>query len=183
MTHPHSRLEKYKTERFERTLGFLKSAANMSDKILDLGPANDLSQLMKAAGFDVTNTPLGMDLDLDYDIVKDEKYTIITAFEIFEHMVSPFTLLSAIKADKLIASVPLNLWFAKAYWNKNDPFDRHYHEFEERQFNMLLEKSGWDIVKSEKWIGKTGEFGIRPFLRRITPRFYIVFCRRVTRVS
>lgn len=177
------RLEKYKMERFQRTLDFLKSFADKTDKILDLGPPNDLSALMTAEGFDVTNTPTGKDLDFDYDIVKDERYTLITAFEIFEHMVSPFPLLRSIKAEKLIASVPLNLWFAKAYWNKNDPFDRHYHEFEDRQFDMLLEKSGWEIMKSEKWTGKTGELGLRPILRQFTPRFYIVFCRRKARKS
>ena len=39
--------------------------------------------------------------------------------------------------------VPLNLWFASAYRNKTDLWDRHYHEFEDWQFDWLLEKAGW----------------------------------------
>ena len=40
----------------------------------------------------------------------------------------------------------------KAYKSKTDPLDRHYHEFEPWQFDWLLEKSGWKIIKED--IGK-----------------------------
>ncbi len=166
-------------KRGQRTLYFISKNYTTKQPILDLGIENYVSQEMKKLGFLVKNTPMGMDLDLDYEIVKNEKYGLVTAFEIFEHMVSPFPLLKAIKADKLIASVPLNLWFSKTYWNYNDPFDRHYHEFEPRQFDMLLEKAGWKIVKSEKWMGDIGYLGIRPILRKFYPRFYIVYCERI----
>ena len=103
---------------------------------------------------------------------------MVTAFEIFEHMVSPFPLLRAISAKKLVASVPLKLWFTNAYWNNNDPFDKHYHEFEPKQFDLLLNKAGWRIIKSEKWVSKTSQIGVRPLLRRFVPRYYIVYCER-----
>ena len=43
------------------------------------------------------------------------------------------------------ASVPLRLWFANAYRNKSDQRDQHFHEFEDWQFDWLLEKAGWKI--------------------------------------
>ena len=164
--------------RIDKTIRFLQNHYNENGLILDLGPPNPLSERMKAETFQVQNTPIGIDLDLDYSIVANPDFDLITAFEIFEHMVSPFPLLKSITAKKLIASVPLNLWFSDAYWNSKDPFDRHYHEFEPRQFDMLLEKSGWKIQASEKWVSRTYQIGFRPILRRFTPRYYIVYCER-----
>jgi hypothetical protein len=92
--------------------------------------------------------------------------------------VSPYPILKEIKAKKLIVSVPLNLWFAKAYRSKTDMRDRHYHEFEDWQFDWLLEKSGWNIQKREKWTSPTNQIGIRPLLRKFTPRFYVIFATK-----
>ncbi len=165
--------------RFKKTFNFLKNYVDTSEHILDLGPINPLSYLMEKNGYKVTNSPPGIDLDLNFEIVKNKDFKILTAFEILEHLVSPFPLLKETKAEKLIASVPLKLWFANAYWNKDDPFDRHYHEFEPKQFDMLLEKAGWQIIHSEQWIDETKQsLGFRPLLRKITPRFYIVYCER-----
>ncbi len=169
---------KSEERRFRKTLRFLKEHISKSERILDLGIVNSLSELMIRDGYQVENTPAQTDLDFNYEIVKED-YDVVTAFEILEHLVSPFPLLHSIKAPRLVASVPLNLWFAKAYWNNNDPFDRHYHEFETRQFHMLLNKAGWNIVKSEKWlIHSFDKIGFRPLLRNITPRYYIVYCER-----
>ncbi|MGB1205759.1 MAG: methyltransferase domain-containing protein [Chitinophagales bacterium] len=170
-------------ERFRKTLNFMKPLVQKSDKVLDLGPSNPFSEMLVARGFDIENTIPNIDLDLDYQAVCRNDIDVVTAFEIFEHLVSPFPLLQAIEAPKLLASVPLNLWFAKAYWNDNDPFDRHYHEFEPRQFDMLLEKAGWKIIKSEKWLNKSKKIGFRPFLRNFVPRHYIVYCERATNSS
>lgn len=164
--------------RFQKTIKFVNSCIEKSDNILDLGPFNPLSQIMTDNGYQVENTPDKLDLDFDFEIVKDKKYDVLTAFEILEHLVSPFPLLYGSGAKKLLASVPLKLWFADAYWNENDPYDRHYHEFEPKQFDMLLEKAGWKIIKSEKWVSTTKKIGFRPLLRKFTPRYYIVYCER-----
>ncbi len=164
--------------RFDKTMDFVKKWTNGDEKVLDLGPTNPLSEMMNQHGFAVDNTPEGIDLDFDYSSVEDAQYEILTAFEILEHLVSPFPLLHKAKAKKLIASIPLKLWFAEAYWNEKDPYDRHYHEFEPKQFDMLLDKAGWKIMDSEKWISKSKKIGIRPMLRNITPRYYIVYCER-----
>jgi len=165
--------------RHKKTLNFLSKHCAPQLKILDLGVVNDLSKLMQQRGYSVINTT-GENLDLNYEAVLNKDIELVTAFEIFEHMFAPFQVLKSIKAKKLIASVPLKLWFANAYWNKEDEWDRHYHEFEEKQFNFLLEKSGWKIIDSEKWKPyKKIQFGIRPFLRMITDRYYIVYCERI----
>ncbi|RMA57130.1 methyltransferase domain-containing protein [Ulvibacter antarcticus] len=164
-------------KRYRHTIQFLEQVIKRDEKILDLGVSNPFSELMTDKGYQVTNT-LGEDLDLDVDIVKQGEYDVVTAFEIFEHLVSPFNVLKDIKANKLVASVPLKLWFASAYRSKTDERDRHYHEFEDWQFDWLLEKAGWRIKKREKFTNPVKKIGFRPILRRFTPRYYLVYAER-----
>ncbi|MCW5520162.1 methyltransferase [Aureitalea sp. L0-47] len=164
-------------KRYKYTLNFLGQFVNKQDKILDLGIQNPFSELLRKEGYDVTNTQ-GEDLDVDTSAVKTDGYDVVTAFEIFEHMVSPFNVLQDIQSQKLVASVPLKLWFASAYRSKTDDWDRHYHEFEDWQFDWLLEKSGWHIKKREKFTNPVRKIGIRPILRRFTPRYYLVYAER-----
>ena len=168
----------YPKKRYKLTLQFLKAYVSKSETILDLGVENPLSQILKAEGFKVTNTD-GEDLDLDHSSIEKSNAEVVTAFEIFEHLLSPFEVLKSIKAKKLIISVPLRLWFAKAYRSKTDPRDRHFHEFEDWQLDWLLEKAGWKIKASKKWTNPSKKIGIRPLLRWFTPRYYIVFAERV----
>lgn len=162
-------------KRFEKTLAFVRKHLPAGEIILDLGEENELSRfLSKEGGYSINNTT-GQDLDIDYSFVKE--YTNVTAFEIFEHLFAPFNLLNSAHG-KLIASVPLKLWFASEYWNNNDKYDCHYHEFSVRQFNHLLERTGWVIKDSEKWKSYDRIIGIRPMLRRIYPRYYIVYAEK-----
>src|SRR5690606_31030480 len=142
-----------------------------SETILDLGVVNPFSEIMTEQGYIVKNTN-GEDLDLDVSAIENSDANVVTAFEIFEHLLSPFTVLKAIKADKLVASVALKLWFSAAYRSKTDMLDRHYHEFEDWQFDWLLEKAGWKIIAKEKWTNPTKKLGVRPLLRFFTPRYY-----------
>jgi hypothetical protein len=71
--------------------------------------------------------------------IKKPKPTVFTAFEIFEHLLNPYTILENVNCSKLI-SVPLRLWFSPAYRSKTDMWDRHYHEFEDWQLDWLLKK-------------------------------------------
>jgi hypothetical protein len=165
--------------RYKRTLRFIEQVVNKESRILDLGTRNDFSEFLEKEGYNIDNTK-GEDLDLDYSRYTDYQADVITAFEIFEHLLAPYNILRALKQPRLIASVPLKLWFAPAYWNEKDEWDRHYHEFEIKQFNFLLEKSGWKIIKSETW--KSAHWmnlGIRPLLRHFYPRYYIVYCERI----
>jgi len=167
----------FPNKRFKLTLEFLKEFISTDESILDLGVINPFSDLLQKEGFEVANTQ-GQDLDTDTSIVKTDEFDVVTAFQIFEHMVAPYNVLNDIKAKKLIASIPLKLWFASAYRSNTDNWDRHYHEFEDWQFDWLLEKSGWEIKKSIKFTSPVNKIGIRPILRRFTPRFYLVYAER-----
>ena len=167
----------FPTRRYNLTLNFVKKYISKKEEIFDLGVKNPLSDLLKSNGYTVTNTN-GEDLDFDCSSIQNSKADVVTAFEIFEHLVSPFVVLKEIKANKLIASVPLKLWFSKAYKSKTDMRDRHFHEFEDWQFDWLLEKAGWTIISREKWTNPTKKIGIRPLLRYFTKRFYIVYAER-----
>ena len=167
------------TRRFEKTREFALKHLPKNTSLLDLGTPNSLSAYLAAAGFGVQNTN-GENLDTDFHAYLNNDADCVTAFEIFEHMLAPFNILSQINCDRLIASVPLKLWFAPAYWNTNDDWDKHYHEFEQKQFDYLLEKSGWEIKDSMRWASPDyAKIGIRPLLRYITPRYYMVYCERV----
>ena len=157
---------------------FLKKHIPPPCKILDLGTPNDFSEIMKNAGYEVENTK-GENLDVNFKMVSESDADLITAFEIFEHMLAPFNLLNSLKNKKLIASIPLKLWFANAYWNENDDWDKHYHEFEPKQFELLLTRSNWNIIASEKWKSyNPKKIGVRPILRRFYSRYYIVYCEK-----
>lgn len=165
--------------RFLKTVAFMEHLDLKEKKILNLGPDNPLSQLLGQKGYDITNTEIGQDLDLDFEVVKNAEYEVVIGFEILEHLVSPFPLLNAIAGKQLVISVPLSLWFASAYWNDKDPYDRHYHEFEPKQMKMLLNKAGWEIKKEEKHTSPVYKLGIRPILRYFTPRHYFVYAERL----
>ena len=168
----------FPNKRFKHTIQFLEKHISKTESILDLGVTNPFTKIMQEHGFLVENTK-GEDLDTDTSIIKTSKAEVVTAFEIFEHLLSPFTVLRSIKSDKLVASVPLKLWFSSAYRSKTDMLDRHYHEFEDWQFDWLLEKAGWKIMGRKKWTNPTKKIGIRPILRWFTPRYYIVYAERV----
>lgn len=166
-------------KREKKTIEFVKKHLEPDSKILDLGVENHLGKLIDKEGFHVSNTK-GEDLDVDFENYEASEYDCVTAFEIFEHLMAPYNVLKNLKSKYLIASVPMRLWFATAYWNEKDPWDRHYHEFEQRQFDMLLERTGWKIIDSERWKSYDPiPRGIRPILRRFTDRYYIVFCENV----
>jgi len=164
-------------KRYNHTIAFVQSVLPAPATILDLGVRNELSEILETYGYTVYNT-LGEDLDLDYEKIRDYEVDAVTSFEVFEHLLAPFNVLRAIKADKLITTVPLKLWFARAYRNEKDEWDQHFHEFEDWQFDWLLKKSGWRIMKTEKWTSPIKKIGFRPILRRYVPRFYAVYAER-----
>ncbi len=168
----------FPNKRYKETITFLKSHVAPPSNILDLGVVNPFSKTMKEHGYVVENTQ-GEDLDITTSAVITGNNEVVTAFEIFEHLIAPFNVLKDIKATKLVATVPLKLWFSPAYRSKTDMWDRHYHEFEDWQFDWLLEKAGWEIKARKKWTNPVKKIGIRPFLRTFTPRYYAVYAERI----
>ncbi len=134
--------------RFHKILKFLSEAVEPPAKILDLGTPNELGHRMISAGFSVSNTEGDLE-SMEAQLGADAD--VVTALEILEHLVSPANILRAIRAPRLLATVPLRLWFSSAYCHPSDPWDRHFHEFEDSQFDWLLEHSGWKIVRAQKW--------------------------------
>jgi len=167
----------FPNKRFKHTIAFLKKNVSTSETILDLGVPNPFSKIMEENGYTIKNTK-GEDLDNNQTALQNESYTVFTAFEIFEHLLNPYTILQNVNCDKLLISIPLRLWFSSAYRSKTDMWDRHYHEFEDWQLNWLLEKTGWKIIASEKFTHPVNKIGFRPFLRYFTPRYYIVYAEK-----
>lgn len=161
--------------RFDNTLKFIESSDFKVKKILDLGPDNTFAQILRSKGYEVINTGF-VDLDLNPEMLQQyDDVDCITSFEFFEHLVSPFTVLQSLPKVKMFISVPLRLWFSSAYRNLNDEWDQHFHEFEDWQFDWLLDKAGWKIERTEKWVARTpNKLGLRPILRRFTPRYYVL---------
>ncbi len=164
--------------RYRRTLNLLKSLLPPPARILDLGTPNPFSEIMRREGYEVFNTR-GEDLDDEPEAASRPDVDAVTAFEILEHLVAPYNVLRSIRAPRLIVTVPLRLWFDAAYRHPENPWDRHFHEFEDWQFDWLLEKAGWRITHREKWNGPIFKIGIRPLIRRLTPRYYAVDAARI----
>ena len=168
----------YPSKRFNITLDFLKKHITTSETIFDLGVPNPFSKIMVENNYSVINTK-GEDVDNDQSALQSENYDVFTAFEIFEHLLNPYTVLQNVKADKVLISIPLRLWFSPAYRSKTDMWDRHYHEFEDWQLDWLLEKAGYKIVDRVKFTHPVKKIGFRPLLRWFTPRYYLVYAERV----
>ncbi len=165
-------------KRFATTLSFLEKHIAKNASILDLGVENPFAKRMIDAGYKVQNTT-GIDLDDDVSEIQQFTGDVVTAFEIFEHLVNPYGCLKVVPCDKILVSVPLKLWFSPAYRNKNDLRDQHYHEFEPWQLDYLLEKAGWQVKDRMKFTNPVKQLGIRPLLRLFTDRYYLVYCERV----
>ena len=165
-------------KRYQITTDFIKKFVDKNELILDLGIENPLSKMLKNNGYNIINTS-GEDLDIDQSAVKETNATVVTAFQIFEHLLNPFQLLMSIKANKLVCSVPLSLWFANAYRNSKDIRDNHFHEFEDWQFRLLLQKTGWKIIEEKKFTNPVKKIGLRPLLRLITNRYLIIYAEKI----
>lgn len=168
----------YPNKRFKLTLEFLKKHIATSETILDLGVPNPFSKIMQANGYTVINTK-GEDVDKDQSTLQNETYSVFTAFEIFEHLLNPYTVLENVTCNKILISIPMRLWFSAAYRSKTDPWDRHYHEFEDWQLDWLLEKTGFKIIDRIQFTHPVKKIGFRPILRFFTPRYYLVYAERV----
>ena len=163
--------------RFALTRAFLTASLPAPARLLDVGGDNEMARRLRAEGYAVTNTDGDLD---DHPEAASGEADALTAFEILEHLVNPLGVLRAATAPRLFATVPRRLWFASAYRNPHDPWDRHYHEFEDWQFDWLLDKAGWTVVRRERWISPPAALalGVRPLLRRVTPRWYAVEATR-----
>ncbi|NRB84770.1 MAG: methyltransferase, partial [Winogradskyella sp.] len=84
----------YPNKRFKLTLQFLKKHISTSESILDLGVSNPFSEIIIFEGYQVENTK-GEDLDEDRSNIITSNTEVVTAFEIFEHLLSPYEVLKS----------------------------------------------------------------------------------------
>mgnify|MGYP001483560497 CR=1 FL=1 len=89
----------FPNKRYKHTLAFLQKHIDTSETILDLGVENPFSEIMKSNGYSVANTA-GEDLDIDFERVAQSDADVVTAFEIFEHLIAPFNVLKEINTNK-----------------------------------------------------------------------------------
>ncbi len=172
--------EEFGKRRFQKTLDFMAESTAPPAKILDLGTPNLLGNYLEGNGYEIHNT-VGKDFDFYPEEAGQENFDAVTAFEILEHLINPMGVLMAIKAPKLYASVPLDLWFSSAFKSKTDhPWSSHFHEFEDWQFDWLLEKAGWRVLRRRKWTNPSIVPGLRPALRLFTPRYYMIEAERIS---
>lgn len=168
----------FPSKRYRITIDFVKKHISENENILDLGVINPFSKILVDNGYKVNNTG-GEDLDIDRSTITRSSASVVTAFQIFEHLTNPFQVLKEIKSDKLVCSIPLRLWFSSAYRNRNDERDNHFHEFEDWQFRLLLKKTGWNIIDEKKFTNPVKKFGFRPILRLFTNRYLIVYAEKI----
>lgn len=168
----------FPSKRYRITIDFVKKHISENENILDLGVMNPFSKILVDNGYKVKNTG-GEDLDIDRSTITRSSASVVTAFQIFEHLTNPFQVLKEIKSDKLVCSIPLRLWFSSAYRNRNDERDNHFHEFEDWQFRLLLKKTGWNIIDEKKFTNPVKKFGFRPILRLFTNRYLIVYAEKI----
>ena len=165
-------------QRYRKTIKLVRRFIPKGSAIYDMGHWSELGLKICGQGYDVTTNDLTKDLDTDQlDVMIKSSYVdVTTSFEVLEHLVNPYGVLKSVMTKNILITVPLKVWFSNAYWGKHEN-DRHYHEFEERQFFMLLKKSGWEVVESGKWYVQRG-IGIRPFLRLFFPSYLWVYCEK-----
>lgn len=145
-------------------------------KLLDIGGANVLG--MKLARdfnleYETTNE------DLDYTVDANGKYDTIFIFEVLEHLMNPLLCLNNVKKyckenTQIFISVPRQ---QHLFWNQY-----HFHEFDKKRFEYLIEKAGLKIIGSSSFIARFDWLfyitGIRPILRLLffKPKHFLHKC-------
>lgn len=147
--------------------------------VLDLGYENSLTKYLESK-YRVKNTEWNLDKQ-PAKINNLWDYEYITSFEVFEHLLNPYSVLSAaMTGTKLLCSVPLRVFYSKPHWQDED-YKQHYHEFIPREFFKLLEKTGFEILFSkEHCIVKN--FGIRQLITALfrVKRYLFVVAEKMT---
>lgn len=159
--------------RRNRTLCLVQQNVNGLKIIYDMGDVSPMRYELERDYF-VKTLPYKDYNDLNMDSFRNE---VFVSFKVFEHIFSPYHFLKATQPLLLICTVPLKIPFVPIHWSK-DKRDRHYHEFEEKQFLWMLEEAGYEIIYKKKWWYNRLPIGIRTLLRYIFPSWLAVVARR-----
>ena len=171
--------QQFYQSRKKKTLELMK-AANI-EKAFDLGDDSPMRKYLQENGFHLSNLPGGKDLNkVNFSSNwqwENFSTSTFTAFEVLERIFSPYHLLISAQPEKIICTVPLKIPFVPIHWS-SDKRDRHYHEFEEKQFIWMLEEAGYQVVKKERWYYTGLPVGIRTILRYLFPSWLAVIAIR-----
>ncbi len=164
--------------RMQMTLDLIKKYTAPNSKIYDFGHKSIMSEWMEKEGYTVVNNSTEVDLDFNQDEITklSSEADLTTSFEVFEHLTNLFAVLMAIKSKKMLITVPAKVWFKSAYWGPND-FDHHYHEFEYKQIEKILNKTGWQVKEHGFWKVSFG-WGLYSLLRKIWPSYIWIYVEK-----
>jgi hypothetical protein len=145
--------------RWQKSIDFVSvsGVASRTATGLDIGdrtPMTGMLEELYGCRFDTTS------VDLDTGAL-DGSYTVVTAFEVLEHLYNPLHLL--LEAKKVMAPGPASrLFVSTPAWKPailQSP--DHFHEMPRRSLESLFDRAGFTAVRSDV-------FRIRPFMFCLT---------------
>lgn len=83
----------------------------------------------------------------------EERYDVVTAFDVLEHLEHPADILRWIPGDRLIVILPNAMsWIARRMEEQNK--SKHLYSFTPYTASILLGEAGWGVSKIEYQFGK-----------------------------
>ncbi len=170
--------DKYTMRRAEYTKMFmLRYLYGKAETVLDVGENNPVGNyLASSLELELENT-VG---DLDYNFSPSStKHDVVFCFEVLEHLMSPKYFLLELKKymhrrTQLFISYPCR---PKLLWT-----DQHFHEYDRKRFQYLLDSTGFRILATENqhfprplWAYLNG---IRPMLRIFINTDRLIYAKR-----
>lgn len=165
---------------YRKTLRFLDEHISTDATLMHIGNETELSKLIEEQGYSIKYADK-TNIDDDQSALIENEYDVMVAFEVFENLLNPYTILKSCKANKIVISVSLRLWIEKAFPSKKDFSNRYFHEFETWQLDRLIEKTGYKIIAKEKWKIPGRAIGLRPMLRKSAPKNYMILAEKISK--
>jgi len=155
----------YSQRRADITLAFLREHMPAVEVVLDIAEPNMTGEVLsEQLGVETHNT-YG---DLNYALIAPgNSYRAVWMFEVIEHLMNPLLCLGNIHS---ITTDDVDFFLSypsrpKWLWNDKD----HFHEYDSRRWNLLLEESGWQVVRKKPVYLFHRKIGIRPIIRNFLP--------------
>lgn len=160
---PAHRMRWDKSLAFVRASGAVQLPARAGLDIGDRTPATALLEAHFACRFDTTSA----DLDTE-PLGLPNRYSVVTAFEVIEHLYNPLYLLLQIR-DVLDPGPSSRLFLSTPAWKPGFlQSPEHFHEMPKRSLDALIARAGFEVVRNAEFGIRFPLFclcGIRPMLR------------------